>query len=130
VTRRLRWWPLAILVLVLTVASTAQTSANTVPGTKMKNDTRTIGAEDLKPVECASITLTAKVTGSGTITGGAAAELITGSAGVDTISGSGGNDCLLGGAGNDSLNGGAGTDVCVGGLGTDTFNASCETQIQ
>jgi Ca2+-binding RTX toxin-like protein len=126
----MRWWPLVVIVFVLAVASTAQTSANTVPGTKIVNDTRTIGANDLKPTECASITVTAKLTGSGTITGGAAAELITGSAGVDTISGSGGNDCLLGGAGNDSLNGGAGIDVCVGGPGTDTFNASCETQIQ
>ena len=128
--RRLRWWPLVVLLLVVTVASTAHTAANTVTDTKAENDTRTIGANDLKPTECAAITLTAKVTGAGTIAGTAAAELITGSAGVDTVTGAGGSDCLLGGAGNDSLNGGAGTDVCIGGAGTDTFNNNCETQIQ
>ncbi|MEY2420190.1 MAG: hypothetical protein QOI95_257 [Acidimicrobiaceae bacterium] len=128
--RRVRWWPLVIVALVLTVASTAQTAANTVATTKVEDDTRVIGANDLKPTQCAAITLTTKLTGSGTINGGAANELITGGAAVDTISGNNGNDCLMGGGGNDSLNGGAGTDVCIGGLGTDTFNASCETQIQ
>jgi Ca2+-binding RTX toxin-like protein len=128
-TRRLRWWPLVVVVLVLSVASTAQTAANTVASTKAKDDVRTIGANDLKPTECASLALTAKVTGSGTITGTSANELMTGGAGVDNINGGFGNDCILGGAGNDTINGGSGTDVCIGGGGTDTFS-NCETQIQ
>jgi Ca2+-binding RTX toxin-like protein len=122
--------PLVAIAIILTVAATAQTSANSVGVTKADDDTRSITPDDLKPTQCAAIALTNKRSGSGTITGDATAELITGGASVDTIAGSGGNDCLLGGASNDSLNGGTGTDVCIGGAGTDTFNSSCETQIQ
>ncbi len=129
-SRRVRWLPLVAIAIILTVAATAQTSANTVAVTKAEDDTRSITPNDLKPTQCAAISLTAKRSGTGTINGNANAELITGSAVVDTISGAGGNDCLLGGAGNDSLNGGTQIDVCIGGAGTDTFNASCETQIQ
>lgn len=129
-SRRLRRWPLVAIAIVLTFAATAQTAANTVPGTKVEDDIRSVAPNDLKPIECVAISLTAKLSGAGTINGTSAAELITGSAGVDTISGSGGNDCLVGGNGNDSLNGGAGTDVCIGGAGTDTFNNSCETKLQ
>ncbi len=126
---RVRWAPVVLAVLVLVAAPTAQTAANTVAGSKAKDDSRTAGANDIKPTECAALTLTAKVAGSGTITGTSANELLTGSGNVDTISGGSGNDCLLGGAGNDTLNGGQGTDVCIGGAGTDTFS-NCETQIQ
>jgi Ca2+-binding RTX toxin-like protein len=128
-SRRPRWWPFAIIAVVLTVASTAQTSANTVAATKAIDSSRPIGANDLKPPECAGLTLTAIVTGSGTITGTSANELIVGSAGVDNINGGFGNDCILGGGGNDAINGGSGTDVCLGGPGTDTFS-NCETQVQ
>ena len=117
---RVRWWPLVVLVFVLAIASSAQTSANTVAGTKLTQDSRTIGANDLKPTECAAITLTNLVTGSGTITGTPGNDLILGGSGVDTIDGVGGND---------SLAGSGGQDVCIGGPGTDTFK-KCETQIQ
>lgn len=129
-TRKIRCWPLVALAFVLIIETTAQTASNTVASTKVVDDSRTAGANDLKPTDCASITLTAKVTGSGTINGTSVAELITGSAVADTISAAGGDDCLLGGAGNDNLNGGAGIDVCIGGPGTDTFNNNCETRIQ
>ena len=129
-SRRTRKWPLVAVGLVLTVATTAQTSANTVVPTKAGDVSRSVTPNDLKPTECAAITLTAKLSGSGTINGAATAELITGSAAVDTISGNNGDDCILGGAGNDSLAGGAGIDVCIGGAGTDTFNNNCETKIQ
>ncbi|MEO7429238.1 MAG: hypothetical protein ABIY48_07615 [Acidimicrobiales bacterium] len=119
-----------VIALMLTVATTAQTSANAVATTKLSDSSRSITPDTLKPVECAAITLTAKLSGTAVINGASTAELITGSAIIDTIAGNGGNDCLLGGGGNDSLNGGTGTDVCIGGPGTDTFNASCETQIQ
>ena len=123
----------ALLVLAaagVAAASVAFTATNVVPTTYASQTASAIGANDLKPSECSSITVTAKVTGSGTISGTNAAELITGGAAVDTISGSGGSDCILGGGGDDSLNGGAGTDVCIGGPGTDTFNNNCETRIQ
>jgi Ca2+-binding RTX toxin-like protein len=126
---RVRWWPLAVMALVLTIGASAQTAANTVSSSKMKLDTRAIGANDLKPTECAALTLTNHVTGSGTINGTTGNDLILGSSGVDTIDGVGGNDCLVGGGGNDSLAGSGGSDVCLGGPGTDTFK-KCETQVQ
>lgn len=129
-TRRLRGWPLVVMAFVCIIATTAQTASNTVASTKVVDNSSAIGANNLKPTECASITLTAKVTGSGTISGTSAAELLTGSAVADTISGAGGDDCLLGGDGDDYLNGGIGTDVCIGGGGNDTFDKSCETRIQ
>ena len=118
-----------LFALAVTITPMAQTAANTVGGTKAGDDSRAAAPNDLKPTECAALSLTAKLSGSGTITGTSANELITGSAIIDSISGGAGNDCLLGGAGNDVLNGGSGTDVCIGGAGTDTFS-NCETQIQ
>lgn len=118
-----------LFALAVTITPMAQTAANTVGATKAEDDTRAITPNDLKPSQCAALTLTAKRSGSGTITGTAAAELITGGSGVDNINGAGGTDCILGGAGNDAINGGAGVDVCIGGAGTDTFS-NCETQIQ
>ena len=124
-----RWVPAMALAVVLTTTMAGQTAANNVGDTRAEDDQRPITPNDLKPTQCAALALTAKRTGSGTITGNASAELITGSGAVDTIDGAGGNDCILGGGGNDALRGGAGTDVCIGGAGTDTFNG-CETQSQ
>ena len=106
------------------------TNANSVPSTKAADRSQAITANTLKPTECAGITLTAVVRGSGTFSGTDASELILGSSGVDTISGGKGNDCILGGGDDDSLLGNQDTDVCIGGPGTDTFSPSCETQIQ
>jgi Ca2+-binding RTX toxin-like protein len=137
-----------MFALIWGTMASAMAAANTVPASKASDTTRPITANDLKPAECAGITLTAKLAGSGTFAGTAAAELIVGGPSADTISGNGGADCILGGGGNDTLNGngggdillggdgndtlngGAGTDVCYGNAGTDTFNANCETQIQ
>ena len=127
--RGIRWWPIVAVAVLLTVASTAQTGANTVGTTKAEDDARSITPDDLRPTQCSGISVTAKRSGSGTITGSSSAELITGGTGVDSISGANGNDCILGGDGADTLNGGSGTDVCIGGAGTDTFSG-CETQIQ
>lgn len=108
----------------------ALTAANTVPATRAGLTSQSIGANDLKPTDCAGITLTALVVGTGDFEGGAANELILGGAGLDRIRGRDGNDCVLGGGGNDELRGDAGTDVCIGGPGTDTLDANCETQVQ
>jgi len=113
------------LVLISALAAT-----NTVPGSFAEQDVTAISIDAEKPKpDCNGITLTALVTGAGTINGTNAAELVLGSAGVDTMDGKAGTDCLVGGAGNDAITGGAGTDVCIGGPGTDTFT-TCETQIQ
>lgn len=127
--QRLRLWPIGLVMLVLSIAATAQTSGNTVPSSKAHDDTRAANANTMKPTDCAGITLTDKFNGSGVFSSGSTSELVTGSNGGDFISSGGGDDCVLGGDGSDTLNGGTGTDVCVGGPGADSF-LSCETQIQ
>ncbi|MGQ0833205.1 MAG: hypothetical protein ACT4OV_16190 [Microthrixaceae bacterium] len=126
---RIRWWPLALIATVVLVVQGGVTGANVVSPTKAGESTRAITPNDLKPTQCATPNLVAKVSGSGVFSGTSSAELLTGSAAIDTITAGGGPDCVMGGAGNDSLNGGNGTDVCIGGAGTDVFT-SCETQIQ
>jgi len=108
---------------------TAITAGTTVPATRSGQTSSSIAIDALTPSECASMALTAIVTGSGSVNGSNAAELVLGSSGGDTVSASGGNDCVLGGGGSDVIGGGSGTDVCIGGPGIDTFT-SCETQIQ
>jgi Ca2+-binding RTX toxin-like protein len=119
-----------LLVLVLMSLISASTAANSVPASRAGISSRSIGAENLKPAACASLTLTNVVTGSGVINGTAAADLVLGSSGIDTVLAGNGNDCVLGGGGADIINGGAGTDVCIGGAGIDVFDISCEKQIQ
>ena len=117
----------AAAFLMLATVSHAVTAGNTVPATKAGRQQFTIDANALKPAACASINLTAIVTG---LNGTAANELVLGTAAANTINGRGGDDCILGGGGNDAITGGAGTnDICIGGPGTDTFT-TCETQTQ
>ena len=114
-----------LAALALLVAAFA--AANTVPATTVGQIQVPIGANDLKPPECAGITLTTVVAG---VNGTNGNDLVHGTDAGETVKGNGGDDCLVAGGGNDALNGGAGTDVCVGGPGTDSFNGTCETQIQ
>jgi Ca2+-binding RTX toxin-like protein len=127
--RSLRYAP-ALLFGAVLIVGVAATASNSIPPSRAGTSTQVINAQALKPDQCAALTLTAIVRGTGSFGGTNASELLLGSSVQDTIAGSGGNDCLVAGGGNDSLNGGTGTDVCIGGLGTDTFNGSCETQIQ
>ena len=120
---------LAAAVTILLSGLLGLTNANSVPSTKAADRSQAITANTLKPTECAGITLTSVVRGSGNINGTTGNDLILGSAGADTIDGKNGDDCILGGGGNDGLTGSAGTDVCIGGPGTDTFT-NCETTYQ
>jgi Ca2+-binding RTX toxin-like protein len=127
---RLAWLELATLLLASLISAAA--AANSVPATRMGSSTRPITLNDVKPTDCAAITLVNIITcGGGNCNGTGQADLILGSANVDNINARGGNDCILGGGGNDAINGGPGNgDVCIGGPGmADTF-AGCETQIQ
>jgi len=119
-----------VLVLVSAGAVTAVTASGAVPTSRAGASTSSIGGNDLKPTDCAALTLAgAAVRGSGSFSGTSANELLLGSTGGDGIDGGGGNDCLLGGDGVDTLTGNTGTDVCIGGAGLDVF-IGCETQIQ
>ena len=119
----------ALAILLLTSVVTAVAATNTVPSTRVTNQSSSIGANSLKPSACAGIVLTTLVIGSGNITGSNGNDLILGGPGMDTINGLDGNDCILGGGGIDTITGGNGNDVCIGGPGVDVF-LTCETQIQ
>ena len=106
------------------------TASNIVPASRAGDDSRQATADDVKPTDCAAISLVNTVTGAGTFSATGQADLVTGSPGVDSIRGLQRDDCILGGGGNDFLRGDAGLDVCIGGPGTDTFDNTCEVQIQ
>ena len=118
-----------LIALIIMSAMTAVAATNTVPVTRVTDETMPVGINDLKPSACAGLFLSNLVTGSGTLTGTTGNDLILGSSNIDTIDGLGGTDCILGGGGDDILTGGDGTDVCIGGPGTDTFT-TCETQTE
>ena len=122
-----RIFALAGALAALAILAVAFAAANSVPATTVGQIQVPIGANDLKPPECAGINLTTVVAG---VTGTNGSDLVLGTAAGETVKGNGGDDCLVAGGGNDALNGGAGTDVCIGGPGTDSFNGTCETQIQ
>ncbi len=106
-----------VLALILAVAAgcgAAQTAGNTVAGSYASDTTSPIDANALKPAECASLNLSAVLTGSGDFEGGAANELLLGGSAAQKIRGRDGDDCLVGGAGPDEFRADAGTDVCIG----------------
>jgi Ca2+-binding RTX toxin-like protein len=119
--------PLLSLLVVALATLVGLTAANTVATSHVKDDSRSVTANDRAPTECAGITVTSVVNGTA---GTNNADLLLGTSGVDNMSGAQGDDCILGGGGIDNLNGGPGTDVCIGGPGLDTFHPTCETQIQ
>lgn len=123
-------WPLATVILLALASILGFTAANFVPASKASDHAQATGADALKPADCAGISLTTIVAGSGTINGTAGNDLNIGSAGADTIDGKQGDDCILGGGGDDSLRGSGGFDVCIGGPGIDTFHPTCDVQIQ
>ena len=89
-------------------ASSAYTASNTVPATNIGQYTHTIGANDLKPAACASLTLTHLILGGTTSGSGSDDDLVLGTSGGDKITesnGGGGGDCLIGGLGTDTLTG-------------------------
>jgi hypothetical protein len=117
----------AAAVLALLSAIPAFTAGIPVPATHLSQSSFSIGPEELKPVECNSITLDTINVGSA---GGAGNDLVLSGSGGGTVRGNGGDDCILAGGGNDTVRGDAGYDICIGGPGTDTFHASCEQTVQ
>lgn len=107
---------------------TARTATTTVPPSKLGSIVRTAPPNDLKPVDCAAITVVWLLARTGTVQGTSQAELILAGPGVDIIDGSAGDDCILAGGGADIIDGGAGYDVCIGGPGIDTY-VGCEEEI-
>lgn len=128
--QRRRRRAVAAAAVLVAVAGIAVTATNTIPVSRADDTSRAIGVNDVRPSQCAGLTLTDLLTGAGTINDpNGNATLVLGSAGADTINARNRDDCVVGGGGNDSINGGAGSDVCIGGPGSDTFT-NCETSYQ
>lgn len=125
--RRIKIFTTGFFLLIAISAFSAIAAGVTVPSATIDAQFSSVSADDFKPVQCAGLTLTNLVTGTGTITGTTGDDLILGSSDADTIDGLGGNDCILGGGGDDSITGGADTDICIGGPDNDSFIA-CEAQ--
>lgn len=108
------------------VATSAFTATNTVPATNLVSNTRTIGANDLKPAGCNSLTLTTIVTGTGNFNSNQQHALVLGTSAANNIgdNASTGNSCLIGGAGIDHINGKTG-DFCQVGPTIGAIYNSC-----
>lgn len=123
----------SLLTLIFAGLLSAFAASNTVPLTRLTDQSQAITANSLKPPECAALNLATIVvcpSGGGNCNGNQQANLILGSPNVDRINGRGGNDCILGGGGDDTIDGGLGNnDICIGGPGNDAFNR-CETVYQ
>ena len=121
-------WILAILVFISIL--TAVAAGNTVPATRLDENTAAMNANAIKPAACSALNLTTIVICTGGACNGTdVSELILGTPADERIKGRGGTDCIVGGDGDDDIIGNNGGDVCLGGPGADTFT-TCETQIQ
>lgn len=127
ISTSVRFFTYSLLILILTTAVTAIAATNSVPFTRLTDQSEYIGINDFKPYACGGTSLTNLVSGSGILTGTAGNDLILGSSGADVIDGLGGNDCIVGGGGDDQITGGDGNDVCLSGDGYDVFT-SCEVE--
>lgn len=125
---RLIWISLGLLVALS--AASVFTAQNAVSGSRAEQADDSISANELKPAECASVSVSNTVSGSGTVNGTLFGDLVVAGSGDDTIDGGGSGDCILGGAGADTIKGSGGSDVCIGGPGADTFDPDCETTYQ
>ena len=74
-------------------------ASNSMPSTRASDLTATITANDLKPPECASISLSVVVTISAPAT--SASSLVLGTGASETYTAGNGSNCILGGGGSD-----------------------------
>jgi len=86
-----------LIVLILSEALAAIAAANMVPVSGLGYQTRAVTPNDLKPPECAGISITNIVVGSGVINGVGGNDLILGSSIADMVNARNGSDCVLGG---------------------------------
>lgn len=87
------------IALAAIVAMAGSAANSTVAGSRASAVYFAATLNDVKPPQCAGITVTNLVVGSGTFSGTAANDLILGSLGAETIAGGDGSDCILGGGG-------------------------------
>jgi len=109
-----------MFVLIIIEILPVYTAANTINPSYADVQSFVIGPNDVKPPECAGITLVSFTTSAGN-------DLILGTAAGETLTGLGGDDCIVGGGGDDTLKGGQGNDVLLGGAGVDAFDGGQDT---
>jgi hypothetical protein len=91
----------ALGLVVLASILTAAAAANTVPSTRLTNQSRAIDANALKPVQCAALNLASIVNcnSSPVCNGKNINELILGSPSTNKINGHAGQNCCVGAPG-------------------------------
>lgn len=118
----------ALGVLAVVSVWSADTAANSVPPSRLGESSHPTGPNELKPAECAGLTLVNTIVATGqTLTGTNQADLLVGNASTRTITGRQGNDCIVGNSDSQTLDGGGGNDVCLG-FATTVFTR-CEVQV-
>jgi hypothetical protein len=130
-----KWVVIFGMVIVIAISVMAALAAmNTVPVTLTTDQIFTISPNDLKPPECAGITLTNKILcpSSGTCDGTKNNDLMIANSGNPSMNGNDGDDCVVcySPGGRCNLHGNKGTDVCVCKSGSCSYSADCETQIR
>jgi len=120
---------IAVMAVVTVTNRSFLTATGQVPVTYVAALQQTITANSLKPAQCATLSLTNLVTGSGDFSGTGGADLILGGPAAQTIKGSGGGDCIVGGGGADRLQGQGGGDICIGNAST-TFSNCSQSYVQ
>ena len=88
----------ALFILVLASIFTAAAASNTVPSTRLTDQTKPISANDIKPSQCAAFDLTSIVVcGSSPVCNGKTSnELIIGLTTTTKINGHSGQNCCVG----------------------------------
>jgi hypothetical protein len=87
----------ALLILVLTSILTAAAASNTVPSTRLTNQTKPITANDIKPPQCAAFNLTGIfVCPKNNCRAPGPDLLVIGIPTTKKINGGGGNSCCVG----------------------------------
>lgn len=122
--RFLRYSGLLLLIISAAGVFSAVAASNTVPFTRLDDDSFPITANGLKPSACGSLNLTNVVVISGNGSGTNGNDLLLGSTGGDNIRGRDGNDCIVGGGGGDNLDGQKDNDILLGGIGNDSLQGS------
>lgn len=108
------------LMLVLTLVLGTTTSQVAITPSHASVETKTLGYDDLKPIECTYAEVVNFASGGvdngGTIelTGTSAADLLLADNTTEVIFGTDDDDCIVGGTATTQINGGAGADdVCI-----------------
>ena len=115
------------MVIALSVGflvTSAFTASNTVPTTFISSSTRAIGANDLKPAGCNSLTLTSIVTFTGNFTNSSSQALVLGDTTSSTVGDNGFVNCIVGGSGTDHITGRFG-DYCEKGPNVNSTYTTC-----